>query len=110
MKMAKASEADISMALELAQALEGLFDRHYPSLPLTKDEADERMDPEPFDSYRAENCRKAIEAIERIFNGGSLFRVAFGMAIICDPANELLDPDADTIERHPKDVALRSKP
>jgi hypothetical protein len=44
--------------------------------------------------------QKILEAARK----GSLFRVVFGMAVVLDPRNELLDPDADTIERHPKIV------
>jgi hypothetical protein len=36
-------------------------------------------------------------------------RVVFGMAVVLDPRNEVVDPDADTLEIHPKYAAAISQ-
>lgn len=97
MKMARASEADIEAALEVTQIL-GYLERGY----MPSD--DESEDTEFFDEDDAEQCKTALQKIFEATRKGNLFRVVFGMAVVLDPRNELLDPDADTIERHPKIV------
>lgn len=46
--------------------------------------------------------RQTIDGLKRVLNQGSIFRVIWGMAVVCDPSNELLDPTSDVLAVHPK--------
>lgn len=95
MKMAKASEADLRMALDITQMLES-FERGF--FPLTDD-----MDrTECFDSDSGEDCRRAMEMILDAMKKGSLYRVTFGMIVLLNPKNEAIDHSLDYLEHHPK--------
>ncbi|WP_264840966.1 hypothetical protein [Burkholderia cenocepacia] len=98
MKMARASKADLDAALDVSNIIEQLEQGYMPST----DESDEL---ERFDSDDREQCKRALSAILDAAEKGSLFRVTFGMTVVLDPRNELLDPAADTLELHPKLVA-----
>jgi len=98
MKMARASQADLDAANDVSRIVGELEKGYMPS-------ADEVEDTEFFDRDDPEQCRRALCAILGAAAKGSLFRVTFGMAVVLDPRNELLDPAADTLERHPKIVA-----
>jgi hypothetical protein len=98
MKMARASDEDIEAALKVSRILEDLDRRYMPS-----DGDSEEL--EFFDRDDAEQCQKIVGMLLDATRYTSLFRVVFGMAVVLDPRNELLDPDADTIEMHPKIVA-----
>lgn len=37
-----------------------------------------------------------------IARGGSMMRATFGMAILLDPRNEIMDPNSDCLDLHPK--------
>ena len=104
MKMAKLSEADLEMAMELSRFVDDLVDGYVPKQASEDPEEGEEIEWLDFDD-RAQ-LQRVIEALTRIANKGSIFRVTFGMAVVCDPRNELLDPDADTLEIHPKYAAL----
>ncbi|SDR37033.1 hypothetical protein SAMN05443245_5176 [Paraburkholderia fungorum] len=95
MKMARASDADIEAALTVCRILEDLDKRYMPS-------NDDSEDLEFFDRDDAEQCQKVVGMLLDATSQTSLFRVVFGMSVVLDPRNELLDPDADTIEIHPK--------
>lgn len=95
MKMAKASEADMKMALDLSQLLESLEQGYFP----VEEGSDEESD--PFNESRADDCKKAIELIFDVLGRGSLFRVTFGMTVLLDPRNELIDPALSHLEHHP---------
>lgn len=95
MKMAKASEADIEMALELSTMLEG-FERG--NFPVDEDAEDY----EPFYDDNPEHCRRAMDLIIDKLRAGSLFRVVFGMSVLLDPKNEAVDHSLDYLEHHPK--------
>jgi hypothetical protein len=99
MKMARASEADIEAAFKVCRILDELDKRYMPS-----DDDSEEL--EFFDREDAEQCQKVVGMLLDATRHTSLFRVVFGMAVVLDPQNELLDPDADTIEMHPKIVAV----
>jgi hypothetical protein len=104
MKMAKASEADLKMAMDLCTALES-FER-YRCFPEAM-----RPDPDdlaPFDADNGEHCREAMEHLLTLVRSASLMRVVYGMAVVVDPRNEVVDPDADTLEVHPKFAALEA--
>lgn len=96
MKMAKASEADIDAAMKLCSALESL--ERYRTMPTQDDDTD---DADSFDENDREDCKKALGIVLELFGRASLFRVVFGMAVVLDPRNKIVDPDADVLEIHP---------
>lgn len=104
MKMAKASEADLNMAMELCGFL-GDIDRRY--VPERCSEGGEGI--EFLDTDDGEQCSRIVEALHDILQKGSINRVVWGMAVVCDPANECIDPAADTIEHHPKRQLLEQQ-
>lgn len=100
MKMAKASEADLDMAMELCGAIEALTSS-WPTLPsgLCKSADDERAD--AFDCDDDRQCGTVLRHLLAIAERASLMRVVFGCAVMLDPRNKCVDPNADTIEHHP---------
>lgn len=96
MKMAKANEADLAMANELAGILDSLEERRLPDMLA------EQFGEGRFDIDNREHCREAMGLILNTVRKASLFRVTFGMLVLLDPDNELVDPDAPTLEVHPK--------
>lgn len=99
MKMAKASELDLEMAMELSQFVDELVNGYVPKHAMDEDDTDE-CECLDFDDRR--QLVRVIEALTTIAKKGSLSRVTFGMVVVCDPRNELIDPDAHTLEVHPK--------
>lgn len=99
MKMAKASTADIEMAMELSRFVEDLVDGMCPKQACADPASDdiEWLEDDPDQQHI-----KIITALQDIARKGSIFRVTFGMSVLIDPRNELVDPDADTLEPHPK--------
>ncbi len=98
MKMAKASEADLDMAMKLCSALDSLERRYMPS----DDSEDEIV---WFDNCDADDCINAMNILLDILENGSLMRVVWGLAVLLDPANKIVDPDSDVLEVHPSLVA-----
>lgn len=99
MKMAKASTADMGMALKLCSALEAMDRRFFPY------GAEGDNDPEDFDRDDDAHCGQALRHILDILQCGSIGRVIWGMYVMLDPENKIVDPDADTLEDHPEKVA-----
>ncbi|WP_225784498.1 hypothetical protein [Xenophilus sp. Marseille-Q4582] len=93
MKMARADENDLKAALDVSRIIEDL-ERGY--MPGQDDEGVEF-----FDRDDADQCRRALAAILDAADQGSMFRVTFGMTVVLDPRNKVVDPDADTLEIHP---------
>lgn len=95
MKMAKATEADIAMAMELANALEALNSRCGATMPekIAKAQCDDEA--EGFSLDDDDQCRRVLEYLIRLTRSASLFRVVFGMTVLLDPANKIVDPDSD---------------
>ena len=98
MKMAKASQADLEMALDLISVLDDIERGRFPYL--FSDQEDEIT--EWLDSNDREQYDRLIDGLRNLLNRGSIGRVIMGMAVVCDPANECIDPDAGCIEHHPK--------
>jgi hypothetical protein len=100
MKMAKASNSDLDMAMDLCGAIDALTSS-WPTLPtgLCKPEDDEPD--EYFDCNDDRQCGAVLRHLLAIAGRASLLRVVFGAAVMLDPRNKLVDPDADTIEHHP---------
>lgn len=104
MKMAKASETDLDMAAELCQAFDdlenGLMPRKCPkSLGVVND------DEEYFDNDDADKNARALEYLMNLVRRGSLERVVYGLRVVLDPQNKVVDPRSDVLELHPDIVA-----
>ena len=96
MKMAKASEADLTMAMELVNYLDSIERGYMPDKLSADDEASEWIETSGNNQYE-----RLMEGLTRLLNQGSIMRVIFGMAVVCDPKNRCIDPNADTLEEHP---------
>lgn len=109
MKMAKASEADIAMAIEIANMVDSLTSPWCPCMPekLSRSGSDDTL--ERFDIDDTEQCRRVLDHLIGLCRSASLFRVVMGMAVLLDPVNEMVDPDADTLEHHPDRLADRRR-
>lgn len=103
MKMAKASDADLSMANELAGILDSLEKGWVPQ------KLEAQIEDGLFDQDDPEHLKAAMALILNTLEKGSLFRVVFGMAVLCAPENKCIDPDADTLEEHPDHVKDREQ-
>ena len=90
MRMAKADEADLAMAQELVGLLDSLADGYF------NDD-----DGTPFDQDDGDLCRRAMQQVLTLLERGSLLRVVWGMTVVCDPRNALIDPDSDVLAPHP---------
>lgn len=102
MKIAKASEADIEMAIDLVSALETLGHRFCPAMPKTIEVVSETEDLEYFDKFDDAQCGRALRHLLDIANRGSMLRVVWGMAAVVHPKNNIVDPNADTLEVNPE--------
>lgn len=101
--MAKASEADIDMAMTLANVLEDIERGYFPEKFIDLDGDPHAIEiPTHIDTDDADQYARMIEKLRDLLRKGSISRVIWGMAVVCDPSNECIDPDADTIEHHPK--------
>ena len=101
MKMAKASDADTNMAMELVNALDLLGQRLAPCMPEAIEKLAEDDESEHFDRHDDEQCGRAMRHLLELTDRASLGRVIWGAVVMLDPCNKLVDPDADTIEHHP---------
>ncbi len=95
MKMAKASQADLDGAIELYQFLQAASSGRCPS---------EVVDEFGYAGYSDLLERNAtdIEFVLRAHERGGLFRVVWGMQVLLDPANEIVDPELPHLDHHPK--------
>jgi hypothetical protein len=100
MKIAKASEADLNMAMDLAGALECLSHRWVPSFPQGCGDTDPDAD-DDFDVDDDQHCGRALRHLLDIAKRGSMGRVVWGMVTLVDPSNKIIDPAADVLEVHP---------
>ena len=105
MKIARATDADIEMALELAGAIDAMTQNWWPAMPSKIAHSD---DYEPFDIDDSEQCTRVCKYLTELAGKGSLFRVVCGMAAVLDPKNNITDPNADTLEPSPYIQAMES--
>lgn len=105
MKMAKATDADLNMAMDLANVL-GDIERGYFPKKLSDDPESESV--EWLRTDDAEQYARLVDGLQTILDKGSISRVVWGMAVVCDPANECIDPDASTIDHHPKRLQMEA--
>lgn len=96
MKMAKASKADLDMAMTLANYCDSISRGHMPDALSKDEESIEWLDSNDLDQYQ-----RLLHGLQELLDQGSIFRVVWGMAVVCDPENACIDPEADTIEHHP---------
>lgn len=106
MKMAKASEADLRMAMDLANVL-GDIERGY--FPGKLNEDSDEDETEWIDTDDREQYARLVDGLKRLLGQGSISRVTWGMAVVCDPSNECIDPDADCIEHHPNRIKAEAQ-
>ncbi|MFA6971660.1 MAG: hypothetical protein WC208_09705 [Gallionella sp.] len=97
MKMAKANKADLDMAMELSSALESL-ESHRSMPQALQDDSDDTVE---FDADDAEDCKKALTYLLDLMGKGSLFRVVFGMCVLLDPRNRIVDQNSTALDHHP---------
>lgn len=101
MKMAKASNEDLDMAMDLCGAIDALTN-NWPTMPEALSTCDDdAMGAEDFDRDDDKQCGQVLRHLLEIAERGSLMRVVLGAAVMLDPRNKLVDPNADTIEHHP---------
>lgn len=106
MTMAKADDADMLALLDVASIIEqmakGWMPSSYEGDAELKDEG--AGDDDSFDPDNPDHCRRVVAMLLRADARGGLFRAAFGLTVLLHPKNELVDPDADHITKHPKIV------
>lgn len=107
--MAKASQADMDMAVDLSNALEALASHWGPTMPEKIERLGEGEESERFCLDDHEHCIRVIQYLLRLTRSASLFRVVWGMQVLLDPANAIVDPNADTLEHHPDTVAAKKR-
>ena len=105
--MAKASNADLDMAMELTAAIDALTG-HWPTLPAGLCSDDDDAAEDRFDLDDDKQCGTVLRHLLAIAERASLMRVTFGMTVLLDPRNKVVNPDADTLEHHPDTVAALS--
>lgn len=100
MKMAKASERDIDAAGELMSLLNDISSGYYPVRT-----GDPEDTPNYFDEDDPEHLRMFYNRVSALLDKAPGFhgRVIGGMCyVILFGKNEIVDPEADTLELHPK--------
>ena len=101
MKMAKANEQDLDAAMKLVSALEAITSQWGAVMPVEIERCGPLRETESFDIDDHEHCRRVIEHLQSLARRASLMRVVWGCAVMLDPANRMVDPNADTIQHHP---------
>ena len=105
MKMAKADKDDIDAAGELMRILNDISGGHYPA----KDGEYTEDIPTFFDPDDKAHLRHFYDLVDATLDKSPGYpgRVIGGMCyVILYDKNEIVDPDADTLELHPKFLAL----
>lgn len=101
MKMAKASAADLDMAMELCTALEALTQRWCATVPDEIAKPNGEDESEYFHRDDSEQCQRVMGYLLDLADRASLMRVVWGCAVMLDPTNRCVDANADTLEHHP---------
>lgn len=109
MKMAKASEADLKVSLALAGVLEDIDSGYFPrdvALGTNGDESDDGED-EPhvhFDPDDPKHLRALYDRLKYCLRAapGGVARVLYGMDVLLDPANAIVDPGVTHLALHPR--------
>lgn len=88
MKMARASQVDIDVAMELDAALEALTG-YSPVVPEKIEKPGFEDSGERFDRDDSEQCVRVLGYILDLANQASLMRVVWGCAVMLDPARPI---------------------
>lgn len=96
MKMAKASQADLDLAIRITSAIEAC-ERGVMPAGLCEDQ----FERDEFDIHDPRDCKRVIQHLLDIAEAGSLARVTWGMFVLLDPENKILDPNVDHLALHP---------
>lgn len=102
MKMAKANPADIEAAGDAMVVLNDVSDGYYPARN-DEEDAPTFFDPDDFD-----HLRKFYDLMSATLENsrGWPGRVIGGMCfVVLNDQNQIVDPDADTLEHHPRTAA-----
>lgn len=91
MKVAIATKQDLDCLSEIAGILSRI---ERGDMPGDEDEF--------FNSDDREQCRNALKMIMDANDKGNVFRALANLFTVLDPANEVIDPDSETLELHPK--------
>lgn len=99
MKMARAKASDIEAALEIAGILDEMDGGYYPR---RADGKHHDEDPTFFDENDPKHLRALYDALKAQTKKGGLFRVVFGMSVLLDERNEIVDTACDNLQLHPR--------
>lgn len=91
MKMAKASKEDLDAAMDLRDAFECI-----------EGGCDPENEEHEFNIEDRDDCQRALKHMLGIYQRGSLMRVVFGMSVLLDPRNQIVDPDLPHLQLHPR--------
>lgn len=101
-RQAKPNAADLEMAKSLLIAFHNIFAGYMPEddddLGEDDDDGAERL----VDFDDDENAAKALRAVLTILLRGSLDRCVWSLVMLLDPANAVVDPDAEHVAMHPR--------
>lgn len=98
MRMAKASDRDLDMALNLISILDDI-ERHTFPWRFEHPSTEHTTWLDPSDRFQMADL---LDKLQHHLMQGNIGRVILGMAVLCDPKNRLLDPDADHLKPHPR--------
>lgn len=82
--VARPSRTDLQVATGLVALLNAVSDGYLPQPDA----------PQPFDMDSGDDCRELVRRVLDLLERGSLSRVVWGMAAICDPRNDWIDQHA----------------
>ena len=99
-RQARATDGDLAAATIMAGMLEDVTSEQYPR---NVDGEWRAGEPEYFDEEEAAHVQEFFRRITLLImrNPGMLGRVVHGMCVLCDPRNELIDPEKDYLAPHP---------
>lgn len=93
--MAKASKEDLDAAVEIHHFLDAIG----------RGCNDLREVCEDFELKGYEDCHSLEDYLTTAWQKGGLFRVVWGMRVLLDPRNQIVDPDLDYLALHPRFAA-----
>lgn len=96
MLVAKASEEDLRSVDHVVYALESIGAGRVP------DELCVEEVGEAFDVEDPAQCQRVVRHLLDVTETGSIGRAATGLRTVFDPRNEVLAPDSDVLELHPR--------
>ncbi|MBX9849088.1 MAG: hypothetical protein K2X64_07310 [Rhodocyclaceae bacterium] len=109
MKMAKATEADLKVSLALAGVLEDIDNGFYPrdvALGAQGGEPDDGEDESlvHFDPDDPKHLRALYDRLKYCLRAapGGVARVLYGMDVLLDPTNAIVDPGVTHLALHPR--------